>query len=103
MTILETDPDLTTYNKIIYATGKVMTDMLQREFKKGKHNKQAKETNVEREDKKRNRISEGESSILIECQRSVNVRGKACRKLNKKCNINYDDINFAKETVRQKI
>lgn len=103
MTILETDPDLTTYNKIIYATGKVMTDMLQLEFKKGKHNKQAKETNVEREDKKRNRISQGESSILIECQRSVNVRGKACRKLNKKYNINYDDINFSKETVRQKI
>ena len=103
MTILETDPDLTKYNKIIYATAKVMTYMLQREFKKGKRNKQAKETNVEREDKKRNRISQGESSILIECQRSVNVRGKACRKLNKKYNINYDDINFSKETVRQKI
>ena len=103
MTILETDPDLTKYNKIIHATAKVMADMLQREFKKRTHNKQAKETNVEREDRKRDRISQGQSSILIECQYSVNVRGKACRKLNKKYNINYDGINFAKETIRQKI
>ena len=103
MTILEIDPDLAKYNKIIYATAKVMADMLQREFKKWTHNKQAKETNVEREDRKRNRISQGQSSILIECQHSVNVRGKACRKLNKKYNINYVGINFAKETIRQKI
>ena len=45
---------------------------------------------------------QGELSIVTELQRGINVKGRACRTLKRKCKINKDNI-IIKETVKQKI
>ena len=42
----------------------------------------------------------GKLSILTELQRAGNVRRKACRKSERKYNINNDNINVLKETFK---
>ena len=44
----------------------------------------------------------GELSILIELQKGINVKGRACRTLKRRYKINKDNIIIIKETVKQK-
>ena len=103
--IQELCPDLTTYNQLLYATGKVITNMCsERKKKKKKKNphRQQKPKWKERIEKEIE-LMRGELSILTELQRGVNVKGKACRTMKRKYKIEKDNINTVKETIKQRM
>ena len=103
-TIPEISPDLTKYIEVLYATAKVMTKLCcdnMKTTKKKKPHKRKKPMWKEKIEKEIEHMRE--LSISTKLQREINVKGRACRTLKRKCKINKGNIIINKESFKQKM
>lgn len=101
--IQEIWPDLTQYNKVLHATAKVIvwcSDIMKTKKKKNPHRRKKPmwKVNIERKIE----YMQGELSILTELKTGKDVKGRACRTLQRNYKIGKDSIIIIKETVKKK-
>ena len=88
------------YNKLVYATAKVVPDLCSLKRKK-KVNARKKPSWKQKMEKEIEHLG-GELSILSELERGINVKGKISRKLKSKYKLKEGNITRVKETVKQR-
>ena len=99
-TVREMTVEKNEYNKLVYATAKVVPDLCSLKRKK-KVNARKKPSWKQKMEKEIEHLG-GELSILSELERGINVKGKISRKLKSKYKLKEGNITRVKETLKQR-
>ena len=89
------------YSELIYTTAKVVSKLSSPKMKR-KVNARKKPSWKQKMEKEIEHLR-GELSILSNLERTIKVKGKVCRKLNRKYKLNEKNITTSKETVKQRM